>query len=82
MSFVVLYFAETEFVAFRWVAKFPNPDALGVPGSGRNWVLGAVAYLVCWVLWVFGVFLGYEFLYSYHRRWRFRECLRFRCQSR
>ncbi len=21
------------------VAKFPNPDTSGVPGSGRNWVL-------------------------------------------
>ncbi|KAF8497793.1 hypothetical protein F5888DRAFT_1695073 [Russula emetica] len=29
--------------------RFPNPDALEVPGSGRNWV-GAVAYFACWVL--------------------------------
>ena len=52
------------------VAKFPNPDAPGVqvPGSGHNWVLGAVAYIACWVLWIFGVFLGYEVLYSYYRR--------------
>ena len=54
------------------VAKFPNPDAPGVPGSGRNWVLGAVAYIACWIIWIFGVFLGYELIYSY-RRWRFRE---------
>ncbi|KAF8497822.1 hypothetical protein F5888DRAFT_1613094, partial [Russula emetica] len=57
------------------VAKFPNPDSPGVPGSGRNWVLGAVAYIACWILWIFGVFLGYEVLYSYYRRWRFRRPL-------
>ncbi|KAF8465157.1 hypothetical protein DFH94DRAFT_360910 [Russula ochroleuca] len=57
------------------VAKFPNPDAPGVPGSGRNWVLGAVAYIACWFLWMFGVFLGYEIIYSFYRRWRFRRPL-------
>jgi hypothetical protein len=55
------------------VAKFPNPDAPGVPGSGRNWVLGAVAYIACWIIWIFGVVLGYELIYSFYRRWRFRE---------
>ncbi|KAH9953468.1 hypothetical protein BC827DRAFT_134941 [Russula dissimulans] len=57
------------------VAKFPNPDAPGVPGSGRNWVLGAVAYIACWVIWIFAVVLGYEFMYSFYRRWRFRRPL-------
>ncbi|KAH9995320.1 hypothetical protein BJV77DRAFT_991967 [Russula vinacea] len=57
------------------VAKFPNPEAPGVPGSGRNWVLGAVAYIACWFLWIFGVFLGYEVIYSFYRRWRFRRPL-------
>jgi hypothetical protein len=60
-------------VYIRRVVKFPNPDSPGVPGSGHNWVLGAVAYIACWILWIFGVFLGYEVLYSYYRRWRFRE---------
>ena len=60
-------------VYIRRVAKFPNPDSPGVPGSGHNWVLGAVAYIACWILWIFGVFLGYEVLCSYYRRWRFRE---------
>lgn len=55
------------------VAKFPNPDAPGVPGSGRDWVLGAIAYIACWIIWIFGVFLGYEIIYSFYRRWRFRE---------
>ena len=64
--------AEPSSIVCR-VAKFPNPDSPGVPGSGRNWVLGAVAYIACWNLWIFGVFLGYEVLYSYYRRWRFRE---------
>ena len=50
-----------------------NPEAPGVPGSGRNWVLGAVAYIACWPIWIFGVFLGYELMYSFYRRWRFRE---------
>ena len=53
----IMCFAESslsiEFI--RRVAKFPNPDAPGVPG--RNWVLDAVAYIVSWVLWLFGVFL-------------------------
>ncbi|KAI9456816.1 hypothetical protein BJY52DRAFT_1187652 [Lactarius psammicola] len=57
------------------VAKFPNPDAPGVPGSGRNWVLGAAAYIASWVIWFFGVFLGYELFYSFYRRWRFRRPL-------
>ncbi|KAI0251640.1 hypothetical protein BJV78DRAFT_1282308 [Lactifluus subvellereus] len=57
------------------VAKFPNPDAPGVPGSGRNWVLGAIAYIACWIIWIFGVFLGYELIYSFYRRWRFRRPL-------
>jgi hypothetical protein len=59
-------------------SDFPRlqSDAPAVPGSGCNWVLGAVAYLVCWVLWIIGVFLGYEVFYSYYRRWRLREYLK------
>jgi hypothetical protein len=30
--------------------------------------VGTVAYIACWVLWIFGVFLGHEVLYSYYRR--------------
>ena len=55
------------------VSRFPNPDAPGVPGSGRNWVLGAVAYIASWVIWFFVVFIGYELFYSFYRRWRFRK---------
>jgi hypothetical protein len=58
------------------VANLPNPDAPGVPCSGRNWILGGVGHVACWVLRIFAVFLGYEVLYSYYRRWRFREYLR------
>ncbi|KAI9439198.1 hypothetical protein H4582DRAFT_2119755 [Lactarius indigo] len=57
------------------VARFPNPDAPGVPGSGRNWALGAAAYIASWVVWFFGIFLGYELFYSFYRRWRFRRPL-------
>ncbi|KAK0441260.1 uncharacterized protein EV420DRAFT_1580522 [Desarmillaria tabescens] len=49
------------------VAKFPNPD---IPGSGKNWALGAAAYIFCWALQLLGVFLIYELLYSFVRRWR------------
>ena len=52
------------------VAKFPNPAAPGVPGTGRNWALGAAAYIACWFTQIFVVFLLYELIYSFVRRWR------------
>ncbi|KAG7441688.1 uncharacterized protein BT62DRAFT_955500 [Guyanagaster necrorhizus] len=52
------------------VAKHPNPEAPGVPGSGKNWSFGAAAYITCWFLQIAGVFLVYELLYSFVRRWR------------
>ncbi|PBK94339.1 hypothetical protein ARMGADRAFT_965263 [Armillaria gallica] len=52
------------------VAKYPNPEAPGVPGSGKNWTFGAAAYIMCWFLQIAGVFLVYELLYSFVRRWR------------
>ncbi|KAK0437348.1 hypothetical protein EV421DRAFT_1892211 [Armillaria borealis] len=52
------------------VAKYPNPEAPGVPGSGKNWTFGAAAYIACWFLQIAGVFLVYELLYSFVRRWR------------
>ncbi|KAI0320240.1 hypothetical protein OF83DRAFT_631016 [Amylostereum chailletii] len=55
------------------IAKFPNPVAPGVPGSGQNWALGAVAYIACWTVWILGVFIGYELIYSFYRRWRYRR---------
>ncbi|KAF8996091.1 hypothetical protein BDZ89DRAFT_815077 [Hymenopellis radicata] len=55
------------------VSKFPSPDAPGVPGSGRNWALGAAAYIACWFLQIFGVFILYELVYSFIRRWRVRR---------
>lgn len=59
----------------RSVAKFPNPVAPGVPGSGRNWALGAAAYIACWFTWIVVVFVVYEVLYSFVRRWRVSEYL-------
>jgi hypothetical protein len=67
LAFVCLH------LSVRRVAKFPNPEAPGVPGSGRNWVLGAVAYIACWTIWILSVFLGYELVYSFYCCWRFRE---------
>jgi hypothetical protein len=52
------------------VARSPNPVAPGVPGSGKNWALGAAAYIACWAAWIFAVFIVYELVYSFYRRWR------------
>ncbi|KAI0701289.1 hypothetical protein BC835DRAFT_1411439 [Cytidiella melzeri] len=57
------------------VAKHPNPAAPGVPGTGRNWSLGAAAYIACWVTQVFVVFVMYELVYSFIRRWRVKRPL-------
>ncbi|KAG8215599.1 hypothetical protein J3R82DRAFT_3451 [Butyriboletus roseoflavus] len=52
------------------VAEYPNPTAPGVSGSGKNWALGATAYIACWLVGVFIVFVLYELVYSFYRRWR------------
>ncbi|CDO76829.1 hypothetical protein BN946_scf185033.g26 [Trametes cinnabarina] len=57
------------------VAKRPNPEAPGVPGSGRNWALAAAAYIACWFTWIFAVFIMYELVYSFVRRWRVKRPL-------
>ncbi|KAI0719929.1 hypothetical protein C8Q72DRAFT_788521 [Fomitopsis betulina] len=59
------------------VAKFPNPSAPGVPGSGRDWALGAAAYIACWFIWVFVIIIVYELIYSFVRRWRVKRPLMF-----
>ncbi|KDQ52593.1 hypothetical protein JAAARDRAFT_40202 [Jaapia argillacea MUCL 33604] len=57
------------------VAKFPTPAAPGVPGSGRNWALGAAAYIAAWAVWLFVVFIIYQLIYSFYRRWRVKRPL-------
>ncbi|KAF8152199.1 hypothetical protein B0H34DRAFT_109453 [Crassisporium funariophilum] len=52
------------------VAKFPNPQS-----SGKNWALGAAAYIACWLVWIFVVCIMYELIYSFARRWRLRRPL-------
>ncbi|KAJ3979955.1 hypothetical protein F5890DRAFT_807692 [Lentinula detonsa] len=52
------------------VSKYPNPKAPGVPGSGKNWALGAAAYIACWLVWILVVCIVYELVYSFIRRWR------------
>ncbi|KAH9943588.1 hypothetical protein B0H21DRAFT_487229 [Amylocystis lapponica] len=59
------------------VAKYPNPAAPGVPGSGRSWTLGAAAYIACWFTWIFVVFIVYDLVYSFIRRWRVKRPLMF-----
>ncbi|THU96059.1 hypothetical protein K435DRAFT_797661 [Dendrothele bispora CBS 962.96] len=54
------------------VSKFPDPVAPGVPGSGRNWSLGAAAYIACWFTWILVVVI-YELVYSFIRRWRIKR---------
>lgn len=39
----------------------------------HDWTLALVAYVACWFLWVFGVWLMYEVVYSFWRRWRASE---------
>ncbi|KIY67542.1 hypothetical protein CYLTODRAFT_422421 [Cylindrobasidium torrendii FP15055 ss-10] len=55
------------------VALYPTPQAPGVSGSGRSWSLAAAAYLFCWFTQIFGVFMIYELVYSFARRWRIRR---------
>ncbi|KAG1783155.1 hypothetical protein EV702DRAFT_1223961 [Suillus placidus] len=50
-------------------ARFPNPSTPGVPGSGKNWALGAAVYIACWLAWITMVFVLYELVYSFWRRW-------------
>lgn len=54
-----------------------TPAAPGVPGSGRGWALGAAAYVACWLAWILLVFVIYEVIYSFYRRWRVSEYLNF-----
>ncbi|KAK2464966.1 hypothetical protein APHAL10511_003042 [Amanita phalloides] len=55
------------------VSKYPNPLVPGVPGSGRNWALGAAAYIACWLVWILIVTILYEIIYSFFRRWRIKR---------
>ncbi|KAF8057536.1 hypothetical protein FPV67DRAFT_1677321 [Lyophyllum atratum] len=66
----------TVFILFQ-VSKFPSPQAPGVPGSGRNWALGAAAYIACWLVWIFIVFIVHDLVYSFARRWRVKRPLIF-----
>ena len=60
------------------VAEHPNPTAPGVPRSGKNWALAATAYIACWLVWITLVFVLYELVYSFYRRWRVSTCCRCR----
>jgi hypothetical protein len=59
-----------DHLVFIRVSKFPNPQAPGIPGSGRTWALGAAAYIACWLVWMIIVFAVYELVFSFARRWR------------
>jgi hypothetical protein len=43
--------------------------------DGRTWTLGAAAYIFCWAAQLLGVFLLYEIVYSFTRRWRVSTCI-------
>lgn len=59
-------FLVTEKCQYR-VSQNPIP---GIDGSGRNWTLATVAYIACWAIWLFGVTILYEVVYSFVRQWR------------
>jgi hypothetical protein len=59
---------------FLRVTKFPDPSSIA-PASDRTWALGTAAYIFCSVVQIFGIFLFYEVVYSFYRRWRTSECL-------
>jgi hypothetical protein len=46
--------------------------------DGRTWTLGAAAYIFCWAAQFLGVFLLYEIVYSFTRRWRVSTCILWR----
>lgn len=79
--FVFLHIPLQTFFDFNAVyilllaAKYPNSPAPGVAGSGRNWALGAAAYIACWAVQVFVVCVMYEIIYSFVRRWRIKRPL-------
>ncbi|KAF9509214.1 hypothetical protein BS47DRAFT_174354 [Hydnum rufescens UP504] len=51
-------------------ARHPAPETPGIPVSGRGWALAYAAYLACYFVYFFSVFIGYELVYSFYRRWR------------
>ncbi|TFY57904.1 hypothetical protein EVJ58_g6742 [Rhodofomes roseus] len=64
-------FFDLNAVFMTLIAKYPNLSEPGVPGSGRDWALAAAAY------WIFIIFIIYELLYSFYRRWRLKRPLMF-----
>ena len=51
------------------VAKFPSPSSIS-PASTRAWTLATAAYIFCWAVQIFGIFILYELAFSFYRRWR------------
>jgi len=41
--------------------------------------VGAAAYIACWLVWIFVVFVVYELIYSFARRWRFSKYITTQC---
>ncbi|KAF5331837.1 hypothetical protein D9611_008947 [Ephemerocybe angulata] len=56
-------------------SKHPLPNA--GPSSAKNWALGAAAYVASWLAWILIIFVVYEIVYSFARRWRVRRPLIF-----
>ncbi|KIY49636.1 hypothetical protein FISHEDRAFT_14679, partial [Fistulina hepatica ATCC 64428] len=69
---VQLFFDFNAVYAIFQVAKYPNAGS-----SGKNWALAMAVYIICWVLWIFGIVLMYELIYSFVRRWRVKRPLIF-----
>jgi hypothetical protein len=45
------------------VAKHPTASAPGVPASGRGWAFAFGAYLACYLIWFFVIFIGYTLIF-------------------
>ncbi|KAF8509755.1 hypothetical protein BU17DRAFT_98635 [Hysterangium stoloniferum] len=52
------------------ISSHPGPD-----NNAKNWALAATAYIACYVFQIVGVFIIYELIYSFWRRWRVKRPL-------
>ncbi|KAI9635735.1 uncharacterized protein MKK02DRAFT_44435 [Dioszegia hungarica] len=57
-------------VLYMLVQCAQNPSTAPDSASARTWVFAAAAFSVCWLISVFGVWIGWELCYEFWRRWR------------
>ncbi|QRW10171.1 transmembrane protein [Ceratobasidium sp. AG-Ba] len=64
-----------DFCAVYTVVQAAAEPTFGQTSSRRNWSLAAAAYSACVLIWVIGVLIIYEAVYSFWRRWRVKRPL-------